>query len=47
MEMHLVHLTTDLDWGAESAIEPVEVKDGLAVTSFMFSVQLNVTNIVS
>jgi len=38
MEMHLVHMTTDLDWGIESAIDPVDVKDGLAVTGFFFKI---------
>ena len=38
MEMHLVHMTSDLDWGIESAINPVDVKDGLAVTGFLFQV---------
>jgi len=38
LEVHLVHMTTDLDWEEESAIDPVDVKDGLAVTSFLFEI---------
>ena len=47
MEMHLVHMTTDLDWAEESAINPIDIKDGLAVTGFLFEVKYHVDYEVS
>ena len=40
--MHLIHLTTDLDPGVQSAVDPEDVKDGLVVTAFLFQVRKNI-----
>ena len=37
MEMHLVHQSSDLEWGVESATDP-DVEDGLAVAAFLWEV---------
>lgn len=37
MEMHLVHKSSDLEWGVESATDP-DVEDGLAVAAFLWEI---------
>ena len=36
MEMHLVHLAEDIEWGVGSATKPVNIPDGLAVAGFFW-----------
>ena len=38
LEMHMVHLASDIEWGVGSATKPKNVPDGLAVAGFFFEV---------
>jgi carbonic anhydrase len=38
LEMHLVHLAADIEWGVGSATAPSNVPDGLAVAGFLWEV---------
>merc|ERR1711892_1138089 len=38
IEMHLVHLASDIEWGVGSATSPVNIPDGLAVAAFLWEV---------
>ena len=44
MEMHLVHQSSDLEWGVDSATDPDNVVDGLAVAAFMWEVCIQAFN---
>ena len=39
LEMHLVHLSSDIKWGVGSATSPVNIPDGLAVAAFLWEVR--------
>ena len=41
MEMHLVHLAEDIEWGVGSATKPVNIPDGLAVAGFFWEIVEN------
>jgi len=38
LEMHLVHLSSNIEWGVGSATAPVNVPDGLAVAAFLWKI---------
>ena len=39
LEMHLVHLSSDIEWGVGSATSPVNIPGGLAVAAFLWEVR--------